>query len=428
VSAAWGTLRAQAQVRGLDKLGELMGSFKQPGAFDPLVTKDDRLVALPHLARLDILGQMVRRGLDPVLVHALMPLLEKYPLERALVAWDVLGGSLFVQGDPFVDELRAAARPLAGVLPPPGVRGIDLNRANGVELVRRFSGVDALAEAHILELLGGAYEHKLAAFGELQRRGDELVSDRGVHVSLHSLARLLHLAHLPSLASVYFDYLSRELGYRPAAMSLGETLLDAEVPRHLPADLLKAGDLPDQQLEDAGLYLVCRAYLAFGQTAPAYALVERNRQARPAEAPPPSPQLVVLRAHLSMQMSKPPGVTLEALDRVCEKNELWRYAARVRVAATATLAGVGSRAPLDKLHDFIISFGNDRRCWHEALDNAPPSALWKRDAARVLGRELLYLPHERACWEVLSMFVGSPRQVQEVVDEIDARLNAQAQL
>jgi hypothetical protein len=46
----------------------------------------------------------------------------------------------------------------------------------------------------------------------------------------------------------------------------------------------------------------------------------------------------------------------------------------------------------------------------------------------VLGRELLYLPHERSGWEVLSMFVGSPRQVQEVVDEIDARLNAQAQL
>jgi hypothetical protein len=427
VSAAWATLRAQAGVRGLTKLEELMGSFKQPGAFDPQVTMDDRLVALPHLARLDILGQMVRRGLDPVLIHALLPLLEKHPLERALVAWDVLGGSLFVQGDPFVDVLRAAVRPLAGVLPPGG-RGIDLNRIDSVELVRRFSGTGALGEAHVVELLGAAYEHKLAAFDELARRGDELVGDRGVHVSLHSLARLLHLAHLPSLASVYFDYLSRALGYRPAAMSLAETLIDAELPQHVPADVLRQGDMAEQALADAGAYLVYRTYLTLGQAAAAYELFENNRRARPAQVPPPSPHLVLVGAHLAILMSKPPGVTLEALARVCEKSELWRYAARVRVTAAAALSGATARAPLELLHEFVTAFGNDRRCWHECLDNAPPNAVWKRDAARVLGREALYLPHERACWEVISMFIGSPRAVQEVVDQIDARLNEQTRI
>jgi hypothetical protein len=428
MSAAWATLRAQAGVRGLNKLEALMGAFKQPGAFDPQVTMDDRLVALPHLARLDLLGQMVRRGLDPVLVHALLPLLEKHPLERALVAWDVLGGSLFVQGDPFVDELRAAARPLKGVLPPPGGRGIDLNQTDSVELVRRFSGGAALGEAHVIELLGAAYEHKLAAFGELVRRGDELVADHGVHVSLHSLARLLYLAHLPSLASVYFDYLSRALGYRPAAIGLAETLLDAELPQHVPADVLQSGDLPEQALADAGAYLVYRTYLTLGQPEAAYELFERNRRERPAQAPPPSPHLALVGAHLAILVSKPPGVTLQALDRAYGKNELWRYAARVRVAASAALSGASSRAPLELLHEFVAGFGNDRRCWHEALDNAPSNATWKRDAARVLGREALFLPHERSCWETISMFIGSPRSVQEVVDEIDARLNDQTRL
>ncbi len=428
MSAAWATLRAHAGVRGLSKLDEMMKSFRQPGAFDPQVTMDDRLVALPHLSRLDILGQMVRRGLDPVLVHALLPLLEKHPLERALVAWDVLNGSLFVVGDPFVDELRAAARLLKEVLPSPGARGLDLNRINGVELVQRFSGSDVLGEAHLVELLGGAWEHKLAAFGELQRRGDEFVADRGVHVSLHSLATLLHLAHLPSLASVYFDYLARGLGYRTASVGLCETLLDAELPQHLPSDALRPGDLPEDALQDASEYLIYRTYLAMGYAAQAHELSEKNRNERPANAPPPSARLVVVRAHLSTLAGAPAAGALEAVSRVRERDELWRYAARVRVMIAAAQGAPGARAPLELLHEFIVAFGNDRRCWHEALNNAPSSAIWKRDAARVLGREALHLPHERSCWEVLSMFVGSPRSVQAVVDEIDARLNEQARL
>jgi hypothetical protein len=41
----------------------MMRSFKQPGAFDALVTMDDRLVALSHVTRLDLFGQLVRRGI-----------------------------------------------------------------------------------------------------------------------------------------------------------------------------------------------------------------------------------------------------------------------------------------------------------------------------------------------------------------------------
>lgn len=428
MSAAFATLRAQVGVRGLTRLEELMARFKQPGAFDALVTMDDRLVALPHLGRLDLLGQLIRRGLDPVLIKALLPLLEKHPLERALVAWDTLNGSIFVRADPFVEELRAAARPLKEILPPPGARAIDLHRIDSVALVRRFSGSAELGEAHLVELLGGAYEHKLAAYEELQRRGDQLAADRDVHISLHALARLLHLAHLPSLAAVYFDYLSRALGYRAASLGLCETLLDAELPQHLPDDVLRQDDLPPQALQDTSEYLIYRSYLALGHIAPAYAQCEKSRQARPADAPPPSPRLVMVRAHLATLMRKPDGPSIDEVEQLRQKNELWRYAARVRVMMAAAHAKPSARGPLELLHQFITDFGNDRRCWHEALAYAPDNATWKRDAARVLGREALYLPHERTCWEVMSMFLGNPRSVQAVVDEIDARLAEQAQL
>jgi hypothetical protein len=428
MSAAWAILRRHVAARGLSTMGELMKGFAQAGAFDPLVTMDPRLLAPPNLDRLDLIGQLVRRGLDPGLVRPLMPLLAKHPLERALVAWDVLGGAILPTDDPFVDELRGYARPIKDVLPPPGLRGIDLNRTSSVELIKRYSGMAELGEAHIVELLGAAYEHKLAAFGELQRRGDELGSAREVHISLHSLGKVLQLAHLPSLASVYLDYLARGLGYRAANFELCETLFDAEVPQHIPGDAIRKGDVPDELLQDTAEYLVYRTNIAFGQTAQAYHLLERNLRDRSPERGPLAPRVMVVLAHLATMMDKPSPVSLEQVSQVCEADKLWRYAARVRVAMAAAQSPVGARRPVQMLHDFITAFGNDRRCWHEALVSAPAEALWKRDSARVLGREATYLPHERATWEVMSMFMTDPPTIQRVVDEIDARLRAQTTL
>jgi hypothetical protein len=428
MSSAWETLRGHVAARGLGTLGAVMKGFAQPGAFDPLVSMDPRLVAPPNLDRLDLIGQLVRRGLDPAILRALMPLLERHPLERALIAWDALCGAIFVEGDPFVDELRAFVRPLKAVLPAAGVRGIDLNRTPSVALIKRYSGMNELGRAHIVELLGAAYEHKLAAYGELERRGDSFGRDHDVHVSLHSLARVLHLAHLPTLASVYLDYLSRALGYRAAGFDLCETLLDAEVPQHIPIDAILPGDLPDELLQDAVEYVVFRKHIAMGHIAQAHEIFEANLERRAANRPPLPARLVVVRAHLATMSDRPPLVSLDQVSRVCQADEVWRYAARVRVAVAAAQTGGRARQPLELLHDFVAGFGNDRRCWHEALVSAPVDAVWKRDSARLLGREAQHLPHERAVWEVLSMFMTDPSTIQRIVDEIDARLAAQARL
>jgi hypothetical protein len=425
---AWANLRELAAARGLDTLGKVMKRFQQPGAFDPLVTMDPRLVAPPNIDRLDLIGQLIRRGLDPVIIRALMPLLEKHPLERALIAWDVLGASLFALDDPFVEELRSYARPLKAALPAAGVRTLDLNQTNSVQLVKRYSGMGELGEAHVVELLGAAYEHKLAAFGELQRRGDTFGGERDVQISLHALGHVLHLAHLPSLASVYLDYLSRALGYRAAAFDLCETLLDAEAPTHIPIDAILPGDVPDEVLQDATEYVVYRRHIGMGHIPQAREIFEANLAQRSPRRPPLHLRMTVVRAYLATMTDNPAVLSVQQLSRICEADDVWRFGARVRVAAAAAQAGSGAREPAQLLHDFIGAFGNDRRCWHEALVSAPTNAIWKRDSARILGREAQHLPHERAVWEVMSMFMTDPGTIQQIVDEIDARLAAQATL
>jgi hypothetical protein len=426
MSSFWPLLQAEVAARGLPTLSALMKRFAQPGAFDPLVTMDPQLEAPPNQGRLELLRQLVRRGLDPILLRPLLLALENHPLERALVAWDALNGSLLADGDALVEELRQAARPLKAILAP---RGIDLRRITSQELIRRFSGSAQLGEAHIVALLGGAYEHQLAAYEELHRRGDEMVGDRRVHISLHSLARVFQLAHLPSLASVYFDYLARSLGYRRAAFDFCETLLDAELPQHIPADAVRADDAPEWLLKDTSEYLIYRTYVNYGHAADAWELCEQNRRDRPKAAPAPSPRLLTVRAHLANLLGHPPTVAIAELERICAADPVWRFAARVRVAAAAAANRVpDSLAPLQLLHDFVVGFGNDRRCWHEALDAAQVNAIWKRDSARLLGREALHLPHERTVWEVISMFMANPATIQRVVDEIDARLAGQSQL
>jgi hypothetical protein len=423
-SRIWPQLKEQVAARNLPTLSSLMEKFALPGAFDPLVTMDPQLEAPPNQGRLELLRQLVRRGLDPLLVKPLLAALENHPLERALVAWDALAGALLPEGDPFVEELRQAARPLKSVLP---ARGIDLKKISSQELIRRFSGSAQLDEASLVALLGGAYEHQLAAFEELHRRGDEMVEDHRVHVALRSLARVLQLAHLPSLAAVYFDYLSRALGHRKAAFDFCETLLDAELPQLIPADEIRGDDAPEWILKDASEYLIYRTYVNYGHAADAWEVCEQNRVQRPKNAPPPSPRLLVGRAHLANLLGK--KASNAGLDQICAADPAWRFAARVRVAcAAAASTDAASGVPLQLLHDFIVGFGNDRRCWHEALDAAPPNAIWKRDGARLLGREAQHLPHERAVWEVLAMFMANPATIQRVVDEIDAQLARQSRL
>jgi hypothetical protein len=361
------------------------------------------------------------------LVRALLPWLAARPLERGLFAWDVLGGSLLVD-DALLEELRAAARPLGDILPDPGRPGIDLNQHPSADLIARFGGAAEHQRASEVELLAAAYDHRLAALAELGRRRDALVDDPAVLASVLAFARALHLAHLPTLASVYFDYLARVVGYRPAGLDLCETLLDAEAPERVPSDAIQRSDLSPGALQDTAEYLVYRTWIAVGDAEKAGILFDENLAKRDRALGPPGVRLEVARAHVGLY-ARQRLVPLDRLDAICGELPLWRYAARVRVGSAAAQLPPTSAKPLHLLSHYIGGFGNDFRCWTEALLAAPERATWRAESCRILGREARHLPHEPAVWKPLLMIVGgAPRTIESAIAELEARLNQQSQL
>src|SRR5262249_2566713 len=146
---------------------------------------------------------------------------------------------------------------------------------------------DAAAAASAAERMVGAYDFSVAVLALLADEGDALVRSPEVLASIDAFARLLALAHLPTLASVYFDFLSTTLGQRAAALALCEVLFDAEAALFIPGDAIRKGDVPDAELNDVAEYLTYRSYLAVGDASQAHELLESNlRQRDPALGPP----------------------------------------------------------------------------------------------------------------------------------------------
>lgn len=412
-------LIGRAQALELDAVAQVLAGADR-ALFERRVVQDPRLGLEPAKEAPELVGQLVRRGLDPALVRALLGQWSSRPAERALLAWDVLGGALFAPGDPLLGELREAARPLAGLVQP-GRAGVDLNRDPAERLITRLS--PAAQHATSVELLARAAQHDLAALLELHRRGDALVRQPATREAIRAFGLALHLAHLPTLASVYLDLASRPLGLRSAARDLCEALFDAEAPEKIPADAIRRGDVPEVELSDAAEYLVYRSYLALGQAREAYALLMQNLAQRQEALGPPSAALQVVGAHLAAlagELDAAPAI----VDAARERDRLWRYASRVRCVVSARLG----EAPLERLHEHVSGFGNDLRAWGEALLVAPAEAGWKTDAILVLAREAFHLPHEPAAWRPLLMLLGRPPALDAAARELDARLRAQTTL
>jgi hypothetical protein len=391
------------------------------------VPVDPRLLEPPHPTAKAILAQMARRGLDPILVRALLPWLAARPLELALVAWDVLSTSLLPVDDPLIEQLRAAARPLSRVLPAPMKVGVNLNSFPASRLVAEFADMRASARLSGAELLATAYDHSLAAFAVLQKRGDPLLRKPEVVRSIHAFAKLLQVAHLPSLAAVYFDYLSRPLAQRWAALDLCETLFDAEAPETIPGNAIQRGDVPEEQLNDVAEYIVYRTWLALKNPTQAHSLLESNLKTRDPELGPPSARLVVVRAHLGTIFQERP-VALADVEAAVAGQTLWRYGTAALVAVAAAQSPPASPRPLTLWHDYVSGFGNDFGCWYDATVASSESAPWRREACRVLGREARHLPHERAVWKPICMALGRTAEVQKAVLEMERKLVQQCTL
>jgi hypothetical protein len=418
-------LAGLAEARGLSVVARLLRSFPVPDLLERDIPDDARLSAAPG-ARIDeALSLMVRRGHAPELVRRLLDHFADRPLERGLVAWDTLSRCLLAEGDPLAAELRAALSPITPALPDDG-RAIDLNTWPADGLIARFSHFAARRSDPEPLLLERVIDHDLAALCELHRRGDQLVKRSGALDGLRAWAGVLHLARLPGLASVYLDFITRR-GRRAAAMDLCEVLFDAESPERIPGDAIQQGDLPPVELAEAAEYVTYRSWIALGRFRHAHDLLRENQQKRSKGAPARSPRMVGVEAHLTT-LAGEKTISLSRVARICEKDRLWRYGQRVRVLATAAQSPPDSPAPLERLHEFVTAFGNDLRCWVEALTMAPREAGWRKESLRLLGREARALPHEPALWRVLLMFSGDAELIERGNEEIDARLRAQRAL
>jgi hypothetical protein len=108
-------LIALARRLELPRTADVLGTFDETIEAAPAIPD---LTAAPASDFAGLLVQMVRRGLDPVLVARLRELTAGRPLERGLIARDALAGSLFAPSDPLVETLRSDARVVAALTEP----------------------------------------------------------------------------------------------------------------------------------------------------------------------------------------------------------------------------------------------------------------------------------------------------------------------
>jgi hypothetical protein len=384
---------------------------------DPkMAPTDPRLVELAAADIKRILGQMARRGSDPKLVGALWTKLDGRPLERALVAVDVLAQGIWSERDPLLVELRAAANSL-GTARTAGELGIDLGAHPARALIERHAPPE-LGTATTAELLARSYEQPLGALDELLKRKDDLLERLPTRESIHAFARLAALARLPTLASVYLDWLVRGLGWRVPALDLCETLFDAGVAHKLPGDAIGPGDLREGEQEDLAEYLTYRSHLGVGDSDRANALLVKNLAERPRWGRSPSLRIEVIRAHLGTLYGHSKDIPLARVEAACAEDRLWRYGAKVRAIVAADR---GSPRALDLFQAHLGGFGNDFESTAAVISLAPEAI--KRDVARILCREAFFLPHEPAPWKLLGMLFGA---AEPIAQEIDARLHAQS--
>lgn len=384
---------------------------------DPDVApRDPRLDDAPAGDLKRVLGQMARRGGDPALIAALWGHLADRPLERALIALDVLAQAVWAPNDPLAEQLRIAVAPLADARPPTGEVGIDLNAHGAVALIERLRA-PGLARLGTVALMARAFELDLGALDELRRRGDDLVARPATRDSIQVFARLAALARLPTLASVYFDWLMRGLGWRAPALDLCEALFDAGVAHKIPGDAIGPGDVPEADQRDVAEYCLYRSHLSIGDSDTANALAVQNAAQRLRWERRPTLRLDTVRAHLGLLYGHD-DVTLERVELACSEDALWRYGAQVRAMIAAKQAPAQA---LELFHGYLAGFGNDFDTTLTVVSLVPEAV--KRDIARVVCREAYYLPHEPAPWKLLGVLFGAGRAVAE---EIDARLLKQS--
>lgn len=413
------------EVHQLPGVADLIRTFGHRDLLDGAVDPPALPPPAPELT--DLLQQVARRGFDPALVPALLRHFEGRPLERGVVAWDILCSTAWPQAeDDLFGELREAAEAIDEISATPEARCFDFNRYPSTELIVHYAA-DAVKDP-----IEEAKRNGIGAIDQLLKKGGragDMIKSEPFRAGLTSLGRLYAHAHLPSLASLYFDYAIRALGHREALPLLCETMFDARAAERIPRDAIVKGNVTDAEWIDFSEYMLYRTHEGLGASIKAYGILETNRQNRGA-AHVPTARFTIMQGYLAPLFGDAPP-PFPQVDEIAQHNELWQLAWAVRIAASAHTSERDSGAPLEAASDFVARFGHDWRAWYHAFRTATQThgadIPWKLAAVRAVGQEIVSLPHEPNAWKGLVLLTADDDSVNEVIEEIDEHLYDQSE-
>ena len=339
-------------------------------------------------ADVDVLLRLLRRrGLDPTLASLLLDRFESRPVERALIAWDVVAGALLGPGDATLAErLRAELAPLKQIGTSPSV-AVPRDR-----VVALIASVAAFGDHAMPE--GSEPLPSLASVAALT------ASDTAGIAAALAVAERLALAHLPSLALAFAQVLWTRLALPQALDRLIEIGLDFERFDSIPPMTEQDGRSMERQT-----YFGLRVALAQLDTGTAASILDQMSK-HPAVASSSAPALEIARTELDLLGDKPLDFgNIERLEAIAPNLSSWRYASRVACELKIQLDPDLAAVCVD---GFLGSFGNDMRVWAQA--GYHPQA--RAALLALVSRELRYQSFDPEAWRALAVFVdGTPIEV-----------------
>jgi hypothetical protein len=409
-------LAEAARSVGLEVCGRIIGGYG-PGVPAAAAPDDNLRQGAPHGVP-QIIGQLVRRGLQPSAIAALREEWSARPLERSLLAWDVLNGAV-LSDRALAEELRDEARLVGAVLPEAG-KAVVLRRPEELDQLVRAIAVPGLEDLSSDELTAGD-----PPLGGLRVGG--VVPDKTLFELTRQYARLLHRAHLPTLASFRLADLYFHHHYEPALRDLVEVLLDQESTdveswiAHAPANA---------EAIELATYARLRSLNNRDEWDEALTFADAHRAALDAMKLPPArgaqvnPRPTLAYAEAALRAGKP-TVSFEHVAAITNVDAPWRYAFRVLLTYSATRIKDAKFVSLLAAH--IEKFGNDLHVWYDPMAVAPDDIHWGQGFVALLAREGQALRHNPDVWKAAALLLADENG-NDGVDEVDARLRKQATL
>ena len=387
-----------ATARGLPILAAVVAQpavlahLAAPAAVDPLLDPP-RSKSVPA-----ILNLLARRGLDPDAMTWLLPQFDA--LDRALLAWDIVNGSL-LKTDGELDAFREFAAEGAPLL---GVAG---RRGCGPDVVAAIAPRLGDSSRPTGEVLEEAATGRFAAVVELRARGTDLATRARLELpKLREHAQQLARAHFPTLASLQLGILWQAFDDREALLDWVDVL--ADIGRY---DALPSLDRLDSQHR---AYVEYRSALAAEDPAAAMAAARVLRTQDDVRA-------LAVRVDVGARTKRTDETARQRIAASADQQS--RFVARVDTVARI----IAGEAPVAAIDRFLGRFGNDVELWRDLATQADRVSGLAAACETVIARELQWLPHDPSAWQGLALMVGEPVS-SAISNELAQRLIAQSTL